>query len=66
MMPGMSGYEVAEQVAKACPQIRVLYMSGYPAPILNPPNAIDDVIRLVSKPFIESDLLSKIRAVLDT
>ena len=65
IMPGMSGRELAQHLAKERPGVKVLFMSGY----------TDDVIRLhglkgpdstfLSKPVTMQALLSKIRNLLE-
>jgi PAS domain S-box-containing protein len=63
VMPGGSGVELAEAVARARPDVRVVFMSGYPEDILrdNPhfPNT-----RLVPKPFAPEDLVASVREAL--
>ncbi|MBI4396022.1 MAG: response regulator [Elusimicrobia bacterium] len=66
VMPKMGGRELADQLTRARPGTRVLYMSGYPSSevmdrgILNP----DDVPYL-AKPFTLESLAYKVREVLD-
>jgi hypothetical protein len=64
-MPGTTGREVAERVSVLRPEIRVLYMSGYPESVVASHGVIDQGIRLMSKPFKATDLLAHVRAVLD-
>ncbi len=66
VMPGITGNEVAEQVSKVRPEIRVLYMSGYPESAVTSHGVIDQGVPLVSKPFAPPDLLEHVRAVLDS
>jgi PAS domain S-box-containing protein len=66
VMPGFTGSQVAEQVSKIRPEIRVLYMSGYPESMITPQGVIDQKVPLVSKPFTAPDLLEHVRAVLDS
>jgi PAS domain S-box-containing protein len=65
VMPGLTGKDVAERVSNLRPDIRVLYMSGYPEAVITPRGVVDKGIRLVSKPFRAPDLLEHVRAVLD-
>jgi signal transduction histidine kinase/CheY-like chemotaxis protein len=65
VMPGTTGREVAERVSVLRPEIRVLYMSGYPESVVASHGVIDQGIRLMSKPFKATDLLAHVRAVLD-
>jgi PAS domain S-box-containing protein len=65
VMPGITGKEVAERVSALRPEIRVLYMSGYPESVVASQGVVDQAIRLLSKPFKAVDLLDHVRAVLD-
>jgi PAS domain S-box-containing protein len=65
VMPGATGKEVAESVSRERPEIRVLYMSGYPESVIASQGAVDHGIQLLSKPFKALDLLDHVRAVLD-
>ncbi|MEA2637516.1 MAG: hypothetical protein QOE18_573 [Chloroflexota bacterium] len=65
VMPGATGKDVAERVSKLRPEIRVLYMSGYPESVIASQGVIDQGVRLLSKPFTALDLLEHVRSVLD-
>jgi hypothetical protein len=65
VMPGATGKDVAESVSRVRPEIRVLYMSGYPESVIASQGVIDQGLRLLSKPFKALDLLEHVRAVLD-
>jgi YesN/AraC family two-component response regulator len=63
VMPGMSGVDLAERFRAQNPEARVIFMSGYTDDVLvrsgmNPPQ-----IKLLSKPFRLSDLVSKLQEV---
>jgi CheY-like chemotaxis protein len=62
VMPRMKGPELAEEVVRLRPGIRVVYMSGYTDAIELPEDAVGDV---VPKPFSEETLVRKIRDALD-
>ena len=49
-MPGMSGPELAEQLEKLRPGIRVMYMSAYSRDVL-PPGVQDTDVPFLTKPF---------------
>jgi two-component system cell cycle sensor histidine kinase/response regulator CckA len=62
VMPRMKGPELAEEVVRLRPGIRVVYMSGYTDAMELPEDAVGDV---VPKPFSEEALVRKIRDALD-
>ncbi|GLW30953.1 hypothetical protein Areg01_38930 [Actinoplanes regularis] len=66
IMPHMLGKELATTMQDLRPGIHVLYMSGYAQPVLASQGTLDPGVTLVEKPFSESDLLQKIRQVLDS
>lgn len=65
VMPGLTGKQVAERVSELRPNIRVLYMSGYPESVITSQGVVQRGIHLVSKPFVATDLLDHVRATLD-
>ena len=65
IMPQMLGKELAAKVRELCPDIPVLYMSGYAQPVLASEGTLDDGVTLVEKPFSEPVLLERVREVLD-
>jgi two-component system cell cycle sensor histidine kinase/response regulator CckA len=64
VMPGMQGREVAERITGMQPGIAVLFMSGYTEGLLSDQGVLDPGIHLIEKPFTETALLGKLRAVL--
>jgi len=64
VMPQMSGKELAEQLGRLRPEIRVLFMSGYLADLLER-GAIAAGIPFLEKPFTALQLLKQVRGVLD-
>jgi PAS domain S-box-containing protein len=65
VMPGETGKEIAARVSRLRPEIRVLYMSGYPESVIASQGVIEPGIALVSKPFTSVDLLAQVRSSLD-
>jgi two-component system cell cycle sensor histidine kinase/response regulator CckA len=65
MMPGMSGPEVAQRLARTRPEMRVLYMSGSSNDVLIRYGVVGQDTALVQKPFTPSALAHKVREVLD-
>jgi CheY-like chemotaxis protein len=66
VMPHMQGPELARRVTALRPEIRVLFMSGYPQPMLGDGGILEEGILLVEKPFTEPVLLAKVQQALHT
>jgi len=65
VMPKMRGQEMYEKIKKISPDIRILFISGYPEDVIDRkcfPGKEDNTL---NKPLIPDELLRKIRAVLD-
>ena len=64
IMPRISGKDLASIVKKERPGIRVLFMSGYTADVIQKADidAID--AGFIQKPFSKAELLKEIRALL--
>jgi len=64
VMPGMSGRELADRLVRLRPEVRVLYMSGYPDDALSHHGVLEPGTALLLKPFAPHGLLQKVREVL--
>jgi CheY-like chemotaxis protein len=65
IMPRQSGKEVYDELKKIRPDIKVLFISGYPADILTKKGIVGEGINFISKPINPEVFLRKIREVLD-
>ena len=65
VMPGLSGQELADQLASRRPGIRVLYMSGYPGDAVVQHGTLPSGSPFLQKPFSPDHLARKVRDVLD-
>ena len=65
VMPGMSGRDLADQLAARRPGSRVLYMSGYPGDAVVQERELKPGSAFLQKPFSPDGLARKVRAVLD-
>jgi two-component system, cell cycle sensor histidine kinase and response regulator CckA len=61
IMPGITGRELAQRLAEARPEIKVLYMSGYSDDLLARDGMLPGSIAYLSKPFAPADLATKVR-----
>jgi CheY-like chemotaxis protein len=65
MMPGlMNGRELAEAAAERCPNLRVLFTSGYTENAMIHHGRLDPGVHLLAKPYRRSELARMIRVVL--
>ncbi len=65
VMPQMLGVEVARQITDQRPGVRVLFMSGYAQPVLAAQGRLAAGVTLLEKPFSDTELLAKVREVID-
>jgi PAS domain S-box-containing protein len=65
ILPKMNGREVARRVVTRIPDIRVLYMSGFPTHNIVNQGILEPGIFFLQKPFTAVALAAKIREVLD-
>ncbi len=66
VMPGMGGHELAEQLLRIIPGLRILYMSGYTDDVVADRGVLTQGTLLIQKPFTKSALLRKVRGALDS
>ena len=66
VMPQMSGPEVAEKILTVRPEIKVLYMSGYPDHPVFDQGGVSRQTGFLQKPFTPPALVQKVREVLDS
>ncbi|HXG45552.1 MAG TPA: PAS domain S-box protein [Gemmatimonadales bacterium] len=66
MMPGMTGTELAEQVRRRYPGIRVLLTSGYTEAAPVQQGLWAGVAQFLNKPYTPDELTAKVRQVLDS
>jgi PAS domain S-box-containing protein len=66
IMPGITGRELANQLSRTRPEMKVLYMSGYTENVVGHNGLLDSGVVLLQKPFSLPTLRAKVREVLDT
>lgn len=64
-LPEMSGTELARALKPNHPQMRLLFMSGYPDPHLSTGRPAQPAIPFIQKPFMAPELLQRMREVLE-
>jgi PAS domain S-box-containing protein len=65
VMPGIGGAQLAEQIARGWPALKVLFMSGYSETGAIMHGRVAPGARVLSKPFRKIDLANRVREVLD-
>ncbi len=65
IMPKKSGKEVFEEISKIKPEIKTLFMSGYPNDIINSKGFYRAGLEFIQKPSSPYELLRRIREILD-
>ncbi len=65
MMPKMNGKELADKLKKTRPEMKVIFISGYPHEVLAFQGVLDTNINLIQKPFELDYLVGLIRKILD-
>jgi CheY-like chemotaxis protein len=64
VMPGMSGKTLVEELRARWPEIKVLFMSGYPNDVILRHGVMDDAVNYLEKPFTPSELAARVREVM--
>ena len=64
IMPNKNGKEVYDEIKQIRPDIKVLFMSGYPANIIQKHDIIEKGFAYIEKPASPTKLLRKIREVI--
>ena len=65
IMPKMNGKECGDEITKTRPDIKIIYMSGYTADIIQKRGITSGHLDLILKPVAPNELLKKVREVLD-
>ena len=65
IMPEMNGYELYQNLQDLKPDLKVLFMSGYPEDMIGEHGVLDENIPFINKPFSLESLIRKVREVLD-
>jgi hypothetical protein len=63
-MPQMSGPELYEHLLETCPELKVLFMSGYPGSAEISHEALVESVDFIAKPFTSEAFLKKVSSAL--
>lgn len=66
VMPNMNGKDLAAEIQKIEPGVKILFMSGYTADIIAHRGIIDENVNFIQKPFSLTELANKISKILNT
>jgi two-component system cell cycle response regulator CpdR len=64
VMPGMDGIELARRARDRCPEMPVMFITGFAAVALKAQNEFDPETKVLSKPFHLRDLVDEVEKVL--
>src|SRR5262249_24629668 len=64
IMPDMTGKQVADELRRLRPELKVLYMSGYSGEIIAQRGVLETGVSYLAKPFTVDALAAKVREVL--
>jgi two-component system sensor histidine kinase EvgS len=65
VMPEMNGRDLANQMLSLFPKLKILYMSGYTASVIERHGVLEEGIHFIQKPFSKKELAAKVRKALD-
>jgi CheY-like chemotaxis protein len=65
IMPKMNGKQAYEEINRIRPNIKALFMSGYPFEVMSRQGILEDGVQFISKPLQPGALLTKLREVLE-
>jgi len=64
VMPRMDGIELARRAAEIDPDLKIMFITGFAAVVLNNENAAPKEARVLSKPFHLKDLVREVERLL--
>jgi len=64
VMPRMDGIELARRAAEIDPELKIMFITGFAAVILNNENSAPKDARVLSKPFHLKDLVREVERLL--
>lgn len=64
VMPGIDGIELAQKASKMCPDMKVMFITGFAAVAMNAKQQENKDTKVLSKPFHLKDLVSQVDVLL--
>lgn len=64
VMPGMDGIELAQKATKKCPEMQVMFITGFAAVALGQKNKTVENAQVLSKPFHLNQLIDQVELLL--
>ncbi len=64
VMPGMNGKALAEELRRRRPELKVLFVSGYPDEIIGRHGVLDAGVEFLPKPFTPAALVERVGALM--
>jgi len=65
IMPEMNGLELSQKLLSVLPNIKTLFMSGYPRDVIIKQGVLIEGLNFIQKPFLKKEITLKIREILD-
>ncbi|MDR3579761.1 MAG: ATP-binding protein [Oryzomonas sp.] len=66
IMPKMNGRDLARKILSTCPDMKLLFMSGYTADIITQESVLEEGVYFIQKPFSLSSIADKVREALNS
>jgi PAS domain S-box-containing protein len=64
VLPGMNGRQLADELKRRQPAVKVLFMTGYARDAIVHDGRLDPGVQLIQKPFTKDELAARVKAIL--
>jgi signal transduction histidine kinase/CheY-like chemotaxis protein/integral membrane sensor domain MASE1 len=64
VLPGMNGRQLADELKRRQPAVKVLFMTGYARDAIVHDGRLDPGVQLIQKPFTKDDLAARVKGIL--
>jgi PAS domain S-box-containing protein len=64
VLPGMNGRQLADELRRRQPAVKVLFMTGYARDAIVHDGRLDAGVQLIQKPFTKDDLAARVKGIL--